>query len=92
MPLRKQRAVSAKEKTKRLKEVKGPIYFIKTEGKSPVGFIGKMKNFPPVWIEPNSQIVLIDWKKKIVRDATGKIIGKLPEKLKYDRYCPEAMK
>lgn len=81
-----------KRRTRRLPEIKQPIYYLewkKKYGKSPIGFVGKLKSYPPLMKTKKSQMVIINWKTKVVRDVWGRPIGTVPTKLKLDKFCPE---
>lgn len=78
----------------RLPVIKKPIYFMQWEkkyGNSPIGFIGRVEHFPPIMKTKNSQMVLLDWKTKVVKDLWGKPIGRMPDRQVLDRYCPDTI-
>ena len=82
----------AGKKTTRLPTITKPVYFYQWKekyGRSPIGFIGRLDHFPPIEKQKNSETVIIDWKTKVVRDIWGRPIGKLPSKMRFDKYCPD---
>lgn len=90
---RLKRKQGSKKKT-RLPVIKKPIYYMDWEkkyGKSPIGFVGKMKNFPPILKTEESEMVIINWDNKVVRDIWGKPIGKVPSKQRLDTFCADTL-
>ena len=83
---------TSKNRKKRLPVIKKPIYYLEWEkkyGKSPIGFIGKLKSYPPLMKTKESQMVIINWKTRVVRDVWGRPIGTVPTKQRLDKFCPE---
>jgi hypothetical protein len=94
MPLKHVKANPVRDKYSRLPTLKKPLYYYswkKKYGDSPIGFIGRVEHFPPIMKTKKSEFVIIDWKKRIVRNIWGKPIGKLPTRMKLDRYCPDTL-
>jgi len=98
--LHRTQAHLGKNRLKTLSLEKKKLYTLRLDGaKIPVGFIGRNPKWkeiitdrPPyykVLLSPAvGQYVRIDWKKNIVYDILGKPMGKLPKKLKWDKYVP----
>jgi len=92
MPLKHQKTAVIRERNKRLPTLKKPIYYYRWKekyGNSPIGVIGSIEHFPPIPKSKSSEVVLIDWKKRIVRNLWGEPIGKLPKRMRFDKYCPD---
>jgi len=98
--LRRTQARLGKSRLKTVSLGKKKLYTIRLDGaKLPIAYIGRIPNWkelitekPPyynVFLPPSvGQYVKIDWKKNKVYDLWGKPIGKLPKKLKWEKYVP----